>query len=1495
MSFTCIVHISSGTYSLQLPLTGVTTLSVDWGDGTINATNTHIYTNPGTYTIVCSGFTGFTSMSPWTGVQYLTHVTQWNTIELMNIDGAFMGAVQLQSVPSTLPPLVTTLNRVFQGASRINDANISACDVSGITSMDSLFRETGFNRSLSSWNTANVQSMSEMFYGTFYFNQDISSWNVSQVTDMSYMFYGASAFNSSSITGWNTAQLQNTDGMFENTILFNQSLSAWDTRQLVSAQNMFKVAGSFKNGGGTPLTWSIDQLQNINGMFSGLDVNYDISFSTSLGQPWSLTSMVSTFENTILYSNTLRDWDVHSVSNMSALFKNATLYFTVDLSWNTSNTIDMSYMFYNVSSYVFETNVLNWDTSSVTDMSYMFYNFKNAKSIMQPVQYYVDSLIHVDYMFAYTELNSVYFTTTVPSTPWVLQTTSYMFYNCRFNDLSIVDWDTHAVTTMSHMFAQDFTGYFNQPLHWRVDALIDASYMFYRQRELSVGILFESDTSWVLENTSYMFAECDSFSDENLQDWDVSNVRNMSHMFDTALFMNIPLDTWNTSNATDMSFMFYQCPSFNANIGSWNVSQVTNMESMFQTAQQFNQFMNAWNVSNVTNMSHMFDGASSFNNDGIRYFVWDTRNVTDMSYMFHNGSYLWTDCGFQFNTVSVTDMSHMFENTSVSASQLQFNTEQVVNMSAMFKRNTSSASFPFSIYVEDYNEWNTSNVEDMSYMFAGQKEFNTIVLFDTSNVVTMQGMFQDCITFNQSIANFSITSLRNASYMFDGASVYRGTNDFENWDTSEITDMTAMFRNASQFLGSHLDTWSLESIVHMENMLDNTNLSPYNYSLILQGWYNNTFPQLPLNIHLGADNLYYLSFINKIHTVLTTTYQWTITDTLLNNPMQLTFQVPAQTTIELPIQQLIPGIELTVNWGDGTVYDSFSPTHLFKTTGIYNVIISDSFSQFGYSDISGDPLYTRYQGQPWNGVQYLTAVLSLNGSLVYLNHGFHGGSLLTYMTPIVFPGVREMNHLLERTPLFIDVSNNLHSWDVSKITTMSYLFSFSAFNADLSWNIQNVTDISYLFYGNRVFNRPFITTWNTTSVTNMEGVFRDASAFNQSLEWNTANVLTMKDMFRNATSFNQPLVLYIQNWNTDNVINASGMFNGAVAYDQDISLQFPRATTMSGFFQNTNYTRSIVTLFNATQSLIDVSYMFANNRAFNSSTITSIIFNNSGFQNYSHMFDGAIAFNQPLTWNIDLSGTTLDCTAMFRNATSFNRGLNFRINRLLDSTILLNSMFEGANLYNEFFDIQLLSQPFHSQIDLTAMFKNATLYNNNFLRDSVVSNMGFTIMSTQSMFEGASSFNQPVNGLATIIGESPITNLSSMFKNATQFDQSFQFTVPHVTNMANMLDNTSISRTHYNEILSFFSQQSLQRNVILGAQGLQYDISFVLIRTILTSQYQWNIIGDSAYRPPNPVQPILFKKGNGGGNDSTVTRAMRYSQLVNTMNIPVDSKTPSSL
>ena len=117
---------------------------------------------------------------------------------------------------------------------------------------------------------------------------------------------------------------------------------------------------------------------------------------------------------------------------------------------------------------------------------------------------------------------------------------------------------------------------------------------------------------------------------------------------------------------------------------------------------------------------------------------------------------------------------------------------------------------------------------------------------------------------------------------------------------------------------------------------------------------------------------------------------------------------------------------------------------------------------------------------------------------------------------------------------------HISKWNTSEVTDMNRLFrNANTFNESIeTWDVSNVTDMTALFYKAYCFNQP-IGNWDVSNVMDMSGIFCNAKSFNQPLDkWDISNVTSIKRMFDGAESFNQPL----DNWDVSNVTDMDNMF-----------------------------------------------------------------------------------------------------------------------------------------------------------------------------------------------------------------------------------------------------------------------------------------------------------------------------------------------------------------
>jgi surface protein len=355
---------------------------------------------------------------------------------------------------------------------------------------------------------------------------------------------------------------------------------------------------------------------------------------------------------------------------------------------------------------------------------------------------------------------------------------------------------------------------------------------------------------------------------------DLSNVFDLSYMFQNATSLNANLNGWDVSNVTNMFAVFLGASSFNQPLSNWNVSQVTDFSSMFEQASVFNQPLNAWTINTApgatVNMQYMFTNAVAFNQD---LNSWNVSRVTNMSFMFQDAA-AFNGNITNWNVGNVTAMDQMFRGANSFNQPIGgWNVSNVTNMYGMFANN--------SAFNQPLSNWNVSKVTDFEIMFGEATSFNQPLNAWTINTtpgatVNMRGMFSLNPVFNQNLNSWNVSRVTNMSKMFERAIAFNG--NITNWNVSNVIAMDEMYLNATSF-NQNLANWNIGNATSMQNIFLSSGISKENYDAMLIGW--NTAGYTNKNLGNASPLQYCAGQAARIN--LTTTKGWTITgDTYTN-------------------------------------------------------------------------------------------------------------------------------------------------------------------------------------------------------------------------------------------------------------------------------------------------------------------------------------------------------------------------------------------------------------------------------------------------------------------------------------------------------------------------------------------------------------------------------------------------------------------------------------
>jgi hypothetical protein len=132
------------------------------------------------------------------------------------------------------------------------------------------------------------------------------------------------------------------------------------------------------------------------------------------------------------------------------------------------------------------------------------------------------------------------------------------------------------------------------------------------------------------------------------------------------------------------------------------------------------------------------------------------------------------------------------------------------------------------------------------------------------------------------------------------------------------------------------------------------------------------------------------------------------------------------------------------------------------------------------------------------------------------------------------------------------VGTGISKWNTASVTALTSTFlNAAAMNSDLSgWSVGKVTWLERTFYGASKFVGTGLNLWNTTSVTSMSNTFNLAGEMNSDLSgWTVSKVTKMEHTFSSASKF---VGTGLSEWDTTSVTNINSIFRSAISMNVNL-------------------------------------------------------------------------------------------------------------------------------------------------------------------------------------------------------------------------------------------------------------------------------------------------------------------------------------------------------
>ncbi len=1340
-------------------------------------------------------------------------LSRFNTSNAGSLYGLFLSCSNLQSINLSGwdTSNVTNMSYMFDSCRSLTNLDLSSFNTSKVTTMRNMFTRCSslVNVNISSFNTSLVTDMNGMFYDCQKLNTlDLSHFDTSKATDMSYMFDGCIALKNLTIP-FNTSSTTDMSGMFQNCVkLTNLDLSSFDMTKVTKVTNMlnnmtdlsvlvtpknisdsYKIALPTKKADSTDKHMYKEGIAKVVELTKGLSSTvsakitiYDyikpVEFSTSwrtqiasLGLTGITTASNITgiaFDDYASFNSSTKKLTINSVSYSNS---GKTLPSGIEIWVSDSKSTYIAFVAgsikapANCSSLFAYTNGVtltnlatlvfkNFDTSNVTTMSHMFEGHTGSLKVLDLSCFDTSKVINMQQMF---------------------------YNSSSLTSINVSSFNTSNVTTMANMFQGCSNLTSLNVLNFNTANVTSMRAMFLGLKKVTSLDLTSFNTAKVTK-MEYMFQDGSGLTTINLSSFNTSLVNNMANMFyGCRALQTLDLSHFDTSKVTDMTEMFRGCENLTTLKLGFSTSLVTAVGRMFAYCSKLTYLdLSSFNmVSVVEDATDMFYECAKLSEivtpQGIKddYPIYLPGCLEMGEESFPNGK-TWYKNGFSLvpnatltsvfaSTAStkVTVIDHVLEGALFPTAHdmawlaefdslftTEFELENFGTVSPMTNNEITSIRFDTPETLANYE-----NENGFTYFDTG-KEFSTGI-----RIYILDGSQYDI-----SFVYGKIIAPTDCSYLFapdNGILEQLGWIEFENFDTSNVTNMSSMF------YCDYIDADENENC--RGSLTDITGLNNFNTSKVTDMSYMFYGVQLVGDLDLSSfdtsnvttmEQMFAYSSVTSLNLTSFNTSKVTAMDCMFSDCSSLT----------------------SLNVSSFNTSKVTSMSYMFESC---TKLTSLNVSSFDTSKV------TSMSGMFYNCSKLTTLDLTKfnTSNVTNMNYMFYGCENLTTIklnkTNFDTSKVTDMSYMFRGCENLSSV--DVSGFNTSKVTKMTSMFSFcyKLASIDISgWDFSLVTDVSYMFMNcSSLTSLPAISLPKATNLSWMFNGCSKLSSVKVSCSSSATNFLTM---FSSCASLTE---LDLSGLNMSAASKVASMLSGATALTK---ITAPSALSSGAFISlptgknwyvegnNANKKTSItndstvlgkVILDHVLEATLDIDWQTKIvNLGIGITDVTKI--NSIQFLKPTEIPSGYTNTNKILTSGIQVyksSSSDLDiafvCEKIYAPATS-------------------SSLFKGLTALKT---LTFKNFDTSKATTMQAMFQNCSS-----LQSLDLSSFNTAkVTSMREMFDGCSSLTT-IN--VSSFDTSNVTSMQSMFANCnalTSLNLS-NFKTPKVTTMAKMFYNCRV-------------------------------------------------------------------------------------------------------